>query len=90
MTQQTELIRKRQALFARTSTPALVGSAMMLDALDSPTAEERLTIAWICQELERRHPEVVAALEAWCENLSSPLSRVEVTIAALPAEAVAA
>jgi len=90
MTQQTEIIRKRQALFARTGTPALLASAMMLDALTGMTREERLTLAWVCQELERRHPEVTPALEAWVLDLDSPLSQVEALIAALPAEAVAA
>lgn len=90
MATQTQLIRRRQALFARTGTPALVASAMMLDALTGRTAEERLTRAWICEELERRHPEIGPAMEAWAEDVDSPLSQVEALIAALPVSAVAA
>lgn len=71
-------------LLAKTSTPALVLSALTLDAIKQPTEEQRLVRSWTCDELERRHPEVTAVMEAWAEDLDTPASYVETLVAALP------
>lgn len=52
----TATINTRKAeLFAKASTATLVQSALILDAKGaSITAEERMTRAWICDEIETR------------------------------------
>lgn len=77
-------------LLNRTSTATLITSALMLDAIQNPTEEQRLVKSWTCGELEQRHPEVTAALEAWAEDLDTSASYVETLVAALPMTAVAA
>lgn len=94
MTQTLTTDERKARLLASQSTPALALSALMLDTLGPlMTPEERLTRAWVCDELERRHPEVTPALEAWVEALEFDTtgtgpSYVETLIAALPASAV--
>ncbi|ASR78025.1 hypothetical protein I5G95_gp08 [Mycobacterium phage Bella96] len=45
---------RKAALFARTSTPVLLQSAATLEALSSPTADQRMVRAWTFDEIERR------------------------------------
>ena len=80
---------RKAALFARTSTASLIQSALLLDAKEMLTAEERLTRSWIWDEIERRHPEVRPATEAWLKGEVEDLSYTEVLIAALPVSVVA-
>lgn len=63
MTQTAAVENRKTALFARTSTRVLLVSMTALGAVESPSEEERMTHAWVCDEIERRHPEVSAALE---------------------------
>lgn len=55
MTAMTDLIARRAAMFARTTTPALVGAALILDAKRGDLdPDERLALAWTNDEIERR------------------------------------
>lgn len=55
MSTMTDLIARRAALFTRTSTPALVGAALILDSKRGDlTGDERLSLAWMHDEIERR------------------------------------
>lgn len=74
---------RRAALFAPTSDGALIASLLLLDAIERPSSEQRLVRAWTCDELERRHPEVTSALDAWAESDDTTLSYTEVLIAAV-------
>lgn len=82
MTQTTET--RRDSLFAQTSTETLVVSALTLDGIEKPSQDERLALAWTLDEIERRHPEITAALEAWVEaaEVDGP-SYAEVAVASL-------
>jgi len=55
MTTNTNHEARRAALFARTSTPALVAAGLMLtDKGNTRTAEECLSLHWIHDEIEQR------------------------------------
>lgn len=54
---------RKQALFARARTPQLIGSLRILGAKKNLSGDERLTVAWIREELGRRHPHAEQALE---------------------------
>ncbi|QAX95638.1 hypothetical protein I5H03_gp008 [Mycobacterium phage Nibb] len=45
---------RKAALFARTSLPVLLQSAATLEALELPSAQERMVRAWTFDEIERR------------------------------------
>ena len=60
----TAIAERKTALFARTATPLLVQAMVMLDAVTNPSQEERITLAWIRGEIERRIPAVDQAIEA--------------------------
>ncbi|AKF15273.1 hypothetical protein SEA_SHEDLOCKHOLMES_96 [Mycobacterium phage ShedlockHolmes] len=53
MTAQTTEARK-QAVLARASLPVLLQSAATLEALAAPSPAERMTRAWVFDEIERR------------------------------------
>ncbi len=59
--------RPKAWLLAHLTDRDLLGQAR---ALDKPTisADERLLKAWLIGELEQRHPEVEALLDAWIET----------------------
>jgi hypothetical protein len=80
---------RAQARLAATPSPLLVESLLALDAKADDLAEERTVAVWIVDELERRHPEVVPALEVWVdtENPEDHRSYAQVLIDALPASA---
>lgn len=61
---------RKAALFAKVSTPALVSALLTLDAIPvrQQTAEQMLSHSWTCTELERRHPEVLDALDEYCDT----------------------
>lgn len=57
---------RRDALLARTSTATLIESARALDEMDG--VDERQSLVWVINELERRYPATDAMLDAWCES----------------------
>lgn len=63
MTTATELAARRQSLFAKTTTAAMVLALRTLDAITEPTEEQSMARAWTIEELERRYPEASAAVE---------------------------
>lgn len=89
---QTGTAARLAALFARTSTPALVTSLRTLDAT-ATTAERRWARAKTIEELERRYPTASAAVEAAFEAAELRIEAGEdvevdyaaVLIAAIPA-----
>lgn len=52
------------------------------------TEDERLARAWLIEEIEHRHPEVNAAMDAWADDPDTQLGYVEALTIALPAEAL--
>lgn len=72
---------------ANTDTATLVESLLTLDAIESPTSEERMARAWICDALESAYPEVIPALDAWADDVTtdgSGMTYAEALVAALP------
>lgn len=60
----TTIAARKAALFAKTTTPALIGALLILEAQTTLTGEERWVRAQTIEELERRFPEASAAVEA--------------------------
>lgn len=77
---QTVTASRKSELFANTSTDALVGALVILDSVESMTAEERLTYAWICTELETRIPAVRIAIEKACDDAADEEERTGVYV----------
>lgn len=73
-------------LLASVDSSTLLTSLLTLDALETPTSDERMAKAWVCDELERRYPAVNAATLAWADDLETDLTYVQALVAALPAE----
>jgi hypothetical protein len=78
-----EIEARRAALLAGTDTDTLLASALLLDMVVSPTEEQRMVRAWTTGEVERRHPEVSPALDAWANDLETSLTYTEALVAAL-------
>lgn len=74
---------RRVALFAKTSTPALVGAAFMLEAKTSLTEDERMALAWTRDEIETRCGGVHDD-EAFCALLDTDMTYTEALIATFP------
>jgi len=67
-------------IFAKTDTDILIISALTLDAIDSPTSEQRMVLAWTCDEVAEpvMWPcPTFAALEAQVVSPSVPSSEGE-------------
>lgn len=75
---QTELLTK-------TDTDTLMIAALTLDAISDRTQEQRMALAWTMDEIERRHPEITPALDAWVESMDETFTYTEVAIAAIKA-----
>lgn len=77
-------------LLAATPTSSLIQSLLVLDAIDKSTADQTLARVWIIEELERRYPQVDAAMNAWAdEDYDCGATYVEALLAAMPVEAFA-
>lgn len=50
----TTTAARKTALLARTTTATLIQSALTLEAVASKTAQQRMTAAWIYDEIENR------------------------------------
>lgn len=84
----TTTAQKLTALFARSSTPALTGALVMLEAAASLTAEERWARAQTIKELEARFPAAEAAVTAAfdaAEESGAEVDYVAVLLANIPA-----
>jgi hypothetical protein len=57
------LLLRRERMLAAQSDDTLLEALALLDAQDALTQDERMTYAWIVDELERRHPEIEDELE---------------------------
>lgn len=70
--QSATLADRRAAVFARSTDAVLFHAVEMLEAkadAGTPlTPEENTTRHWVLDELERRHPEADAAMNAWAES----------------------
>jgi hypothetical protein len=61
---------RKAALFARTTTATLINSARILEALgQTKSPEQRMTAAWISDELERRAGLITDAEETEFERV---------------------
>lgn len=62
----SKLADKRHALFARLSDGALIEALSMIHdkCKAQPSAEHRMTHAWLIEEAERRFPDAAAGMEA--------------------------
>ena len=81
---ETTAIAARTALFAKTSTATLVQSALILEAKTECAEGERLTLAWISDELERRMGGIQDD-EAFDALLDEDISYVEALLITFPA-----
>lgn len=81
------------AVFAKSSTSALIGGLRILEATPA-SPEHRMVRAWTIEELERRFPEAAASVEAAFEAAELELIEgrgngdvdyVAVLVAAIPA-----
>lgn len=86
MDHHTEMIARRRAkIFAATTTKTLLSSALSLDGIKMD-AHERVSYAWICEEIERRVPEIEPYVEAVFESEESePRTYAEILRDALAA-----
>ncbi|AHZ95163.1 hypothetical protein PBI_PINTO_83 [Mycobacterium phage Pinto] len=48
------ITERKKAVFARASIGTLIQSAFTMEAIESPSQEERMVRAWIFDEIERR------------------------------------
>ena len=80
----------RRHLDDHVATGTTAQLATVLLALDQSTADQvhRTAAAAVVEELARRHPEVVAALDVWFDDLETSVSLNEAVVAALPLEAL--
>lgn len=74
---------RKAALFARTSTATLVASALTLSVKTDLTSEERLTLAWIHDEIETRMGGVQDE-DAFVALLDNDLSYIECLLVTFP------
>lgn len=84
---------RAKALMAGLAPRQLVSALLVLEHKDVRSEEEKLTRAWLCEELERRYPQVIPALDAWADDVDGAMGELsygEVLIAHLPPAAVAA
>lgn len=72
------------------TTPQLAEVLAVLAAKEIRSEPERRAQSEIIGELCRRHPEIVAALDRWCDSLEhADLSQAEMTLLLIPTEALA-
>ncbi len=72
-------------LLASATTAQLAICLLAIDDMPADAATRRAGAETI-EELTRRHPEVLPALDAWSLDLDTELSIIEATVAALPIE----
>lgn len=84
MTRQ-EGIEQMKALTRRQALPQLITALLLLEAKPKLEDAELLTRAVIMDVICEKSPEADAALDAWAEDLESPLTAVEALLAAIPA-----
>lgn len=58
---------RRDAILAQQSDADLLAARRLLDARDDLTPEERMSAAWLADELHRRYPETVSIVDGYFE-----------------------
>lgn len=83
MTTHTEIRTQVAEILSERTTEQLVEMAQMIDRKETLQVEERMTLAWLLDAIEVRHPETSATMDAWIDAEPDGRTYTEVLVAAL-------